>query len=151
MAFSFILRIASLPNTSCGGVSCEVICNKDYMANTADERIHFKEVLLSKWICWIINAHIILPIVCCTLSTIVFASGFFVLMGLHNILQSFAIIVLNSTKSSLPLSTIIFLSKWYQVNQASYIWLKTRSALAFGTEWNYIQLLAGSITTIACK
>ena len=50
---------------------------------------------LSKSTCRILKICMILPIVYCTLSTIVFACGFLTLMELHGFLYSFAIILLN--------------------------------------------------------
>ena len=75
----WILRIVSLPNTRCDGVYRVVVCNIDHMENAVDERIPSQGVSLSKCICWILKECIILPIVWCTISIIVF------LMGLHGI------------------------------------------------------------------
>ena len=53
------------------------------------------------------------------LSPNAFACEFLTLMGLHGNPQSFAMIVLNSAKSSLFLSTITLLGKGCLVNQAT--------------------------------
>ena len=70
------------------------------------------------------------PIVWCSLSTISFGCGFLKLIGLQGILQSFDIMVLNSAKRYLPLSTVILLGRGYLFNQASSTSLATRSTLA---------------------
>ena len=75
LASWLILRIASLPNTSCDGVCCVVVCTIDRVANILDERIPSKGFSLSKSICWIWKVHMILPIVWCSLSTIALACG----------------------------------------------------------------------------
>ena len=60
--------------------------------------------------------------------------------------------VLNSAKNSLPLSTVILLGRGYLVNHANSIELvATRSALASGTDYISIQVVAESIMVIPCK
>ena len=130
-----MLRIASLPNTSCDSVCCIVVCTLGRMANIVNNRF-----LSSKSISWILKVSITLLIVWCTLSTIAFL-----------LLMSFAIIVFISAKSSLPLFIIIKLDRGYLVNQNASTRLGTRSAQESIIEKFSIKLVAGSIMIITCK
>ena len=105
--FWLILRNVSLPKKMWKCMLCSSVQYRSYGEHSRWE--HGSS--LSKSISWIFKVHIMLPIVWCTLSTIVFAYGFFTLMGLNKILFTF--IVLKSAKSSLPVFTIILLGRRY--------------------------------------
>ena len=151
LASWLILRIVFLPNLIYETEYCMIVCTEDHMANIVDVRIPSQGLSLSKSNCWILNVCILLQIIWCNLSTIAFACGFLTLMGLHLILQSFAIIDLTSAEKSSPLYTVIWLGRGYLVNQTSSSWSATRSALTLYTESISIQPVAGFIMVIAYK
>ena len=91
----------SQPNTNCAGGCCVVVCPVARSVNIVAARIPFQGFTSSRTMFSTLKVCKMFPMVWCTHSSITLANGLRVVIGLMVM-----IMVLNSTKNFLPLSTI---------------------------------------------